>query len=111
MDLCLRGSGIDPAAILGYDKIAHTHMELALEIFGGRADAGIGIYAVAKMLNLGFIPLATERFDLIIRSEDYNSGAIKALRNVLASREFKSEITRMGGYKTGKTGKIMSERE
>ncbi len=111
VDHCLRKSGIDPAAICGYNKIAHTHMEVALEIFGGRADAGIGIHAAAKMFNLGFIPLATERFDLIIRSEDLNGRAIKALQNVLASKEFKCAITRMGGYETGKTGKIMSERE
>jgi putative molybdopterin biosynthesis protein len=110
LDFRLKENGIDAAAIPGYDKIAHTHMEVALEIFSGSADAGIGIYAAARMLGLDFIPLATERFDLIISSENYSSGGVKALREVLSSEEFKSNVTRMGGYETRETGKIMYER-
>jgi putative molybdopterin biosynthesis protein len=110
LDFRLKESGIDSASIPGYQNIAHTHMEVALEIFSGTADAGIGIYAAARMLGLDFIPLATERFDLVISSENYNSGGVKALREVLSSEEFKSNVTRMGGYETRETGMIMYER-
>jgi putative molybdopterin biosynthesis protein len=110
LDYRLKENGIDATAIPGYHKIAHTHMEVALEIFSGSADVGVGIYAAARMLGLDFIPLATERFDLIIPSENYTSGGVKALREVLSSEEFKSNITRMGGYETRETGKIMYER-
>jgi molybdate-binding protein len=47
---------------------------------------------------------------LIVSSESFNSGGVKALREVLSSEEFKSNITRMGGYETRETGKIMYER-
>ena len=110
LDFRLKENGTDAAAIQGYDRTAHTHMEVALEIFSGSADVGVGIFAAARMLGLDFIPLATERFDLIISSESYNSGGVKALREVLSSEEFKSNITRMGGYETRETGKIMYER-
>jgi putative molybdopterin biosynthesis protein len=110
LDFRLKENGIDAAAILGYDRAAHTHMEVALEIFSGTADAGIGICAAARMLGLDFMPLATERFDLIIPPENYSSGGVKALREVLSSEEFKSNVIRMGGYETRETGKIMYER-
>jgi len=110
LDYRLKENGINAAAISGYEKIAYTHMEVALEVFSGHADAGVGIYATVGLLGLDFIPLATERFDLIIPSDIVASGTVKALRQVLNSEEFKSNISRMGGYETHDTGKIMYER-
>jgi putative molybdopterin biosynthesis protein len=106
----LKENGIDPADIPGYSRIAYTHMEVALEVFSGSASAGIGILAAARMLGLDFIPLAKERFDLIIPTENYSTGAVKALREVLNSEEFKSHIIQMGGYETRDTGKVVYER-
>jgi putative molybdopterin biosynthesis protein len=109
-DYKLQEEGIDPSEIPGYSRIAYTHMEVALEVFSGSADVGMGILASAKLLGLDFIPLATERFDLIIPNEIFPSEPVKALREVLDSGEFKSNVTRMGGYSTRDTGKIMYER-
>jgi len=110
LDYRLKEDGINTADIVGYDKIAYTHMEVALEIFGGSADAGIGIFAVVKQLGLDFIPMATERFDLIIPSDIFSGGIVKALRAVLNSPEFKANMARLGGYEAHETGKIMYER-
>jgi len=110
LDYRLKEDGLQSVDILGYDKIAHTHMEVALEIFGGSADAGVGIYAVVRQLGLDFIPMATERFDLIIPSDIFAGGIIKALRAVLNSPGFKANVDRLGGYETHETGKIMYER-
>ena len=60
LDYRLKEDNIDPAEINGYSRIAYTHMEVALEIFSGSASAGLGIFAVARQLDLDFIPLATE---------------------------------------------------
>jgi putative molybdopterin biosynthesis protein len=110
LDYRLNEKGIDPATIQGYDRIAYTHMEVALEVFGGSADAGVGIMAAARMLDLDFIPLAKERFDLAIPAETIKTGAVKALREVLTSEEFRSNILKMGGYETRDTGRILYER-
>jgi putative molybdopterin biosynthesis protein len=110
LDYRLKGKGIDPASIPGYSRVAFTHMEVALEVFGGAADVGMGIMAAARMLGLDFIPLAKERFDLIIPAENFAMGAIKNLREVLNSEEFKSNIVQMGGYEIRDTGKIVYER-
>jgi len=110
LDYRLKENGINAADISGYDRVAYTHMEVALEVFSGSADAGVGIYAAVRMLGLDFIPLATERFDLVIPSSVFTSGTVKALREVLSSEEFKSNMERMGGYEIHDTGKIMYER-
>jgi putative molybdopterin biosynthesis protein len=110
LDYRLRENGIDPVDIPGYSRIAYTHMEVALEVFGGSADVGIGILAAARMLGLDFIPLAKERFDLTIPVEYYATGGVKALLEVLRSDEFKSNIVQMGGYDTRDTGKVVYER-
>lgn len=111
LDYWLKENGIDPAHIQGYANIAYTHMDVALEVFSGSADVGIGIMAAAKLLGLGFIPLATERFDLIIPNENYRAEALKSLLEVLCSDDFKSTVMRMGGYSTRDTGRIMYERD
>jgi putative molybdopterin biosynthesis protein len=110
LDYRLKELDIDPADITGYSKVALTHMDVALEVFSGSADVGIGILAAARMLDLDFVPLATERFDLVIPAENYSTGAVKALREVLKSEEFKAHIRQMGGYETRDTGKIVYEK-
>ena len=48
-----------------------SHMDVALAVRSLKADAGIAIEAVARMLGLAFIPLKRERFDLVIRKEAF----------------------------------------
>jgi putative molybdopterin biosynthesis protein len=110
LDFKLKENKIDPSEISGYATLAYTHMEVALAIFRGSADVGMGIRAAAKVLDLDFIPVANERFDLIIPNEYYSTEAVSALCQTLGSDEFKSTITQMGGYETYDTGKIVYER-
>ncbi len=110
LDYRLKENGIAAGDIPGYSRISYTHMEVALEVFSGSADAGIGILAAARMLDLDFVPLAKERFDLTIPTEIFSTGVVKSLREVLKSEEYKSSITQMGGYETRDTGKIVYER-
>jgi len=105
----LKQHGIDPASIQGYAKLAYTHMEVALDVFSGSADVGIGILAAAKMLGLGFVPLANERFDLIVPVDNFSTDAVKALRQVLGSEKFKLDVGQMEGYDTRDTGKVLYE--
>jgi len=107
LDYRLRENGIDPSEIPGYSRTAYTHMEVALEVFSGSANAGIGIFAAARTLGLDFIPLANERFDLIIPAENYTTPTVKTMLEVLNSEEFKSDVVKMGGYDVQDTGKII----
>ena len=110
LDYRLKESGIDPETIQGYDRVAYTHMEVALDVFSGSSDAGIGIMAVARMLGLDFVPLAKERFDLAIPADYISTEPVKALRKTLNSEDFKTSIAEMGGYEIRDTGRVVYER-
>lgn len=111
LDYGLRDLGIDSGSIEGYGRTAYTHMEVALEVFSGGADVGIGIMAAARMLGLDFVPLARERFDLAIPTASFSTDAVQALCTVLRSNDFKSNIVEMGGYEVRDTGKVVYERD
>ena len=69
LDRELQKAGIRGDKIIGYDYEVPRHMDVGLEILAGRADVGPGIEAVAGALDLGFLPLRWERFDLLVSKE------------------------------------------
>jgi hypothetical protein len=53
--------------------------------------------AAAQLLNLDFVPLANERFDLIIANECCPTEVVNSLCKSLGTDDFKSSITHLGG--------------
>jgi putative molybdopterin biosynthesis protein len=76
-------------------------------VLSGTAYVGLGIYAAAKALNLDFIPVVTEQYDLVIPKKHFESQNIQVLLETINSAEFKKRVEALGGYSTEKTGKIM----
>jgi len=107
LDFRLNKLGIDPAAIGGYHNEEFTHMAVAVAVLSGTVDTGLGIYAAAMALDLDFIPVVTEQYDLIIPSEHFETENVQLLLDVINSREFKNRVEALGGYSTGKTGEII----
>lgn len=107
LDWKLRQAGLRPADIRGYDKEEYTHMAVAANVLTGAADCGMGIYAAAKALALDFLPLAVERYDLVIPNRFLDDPRIRAVRGLLDSPAFKARIEAQGGYETTLTGQIM----
>ena len=66
LDRELKKAGVKSKKIKGYDHEVHRHLNVGLEILAGRADAGLAIRAVAGLLDMDFIPLRWERYDLMI---------------------------------------------
>jgi molybdate-binding protein len=50
-----------------------------LPVKSGAADAGLGILAAARALELDFVPLFDERYDLVIPREHYDSALLQPL--------------------------------
>ena len=71
LDQELKKNGIRGDKISGYNAEVNRHLDVGLEILAGRADAGLGIHAVAGLLNLDFVPLRWERYDLMIFKERF----------------------------------------
>lgn len=106
LDYHLAKAGIAGNQISGYEDEEYTHLGIAAAIASGRSDCGMGIPAAARALDLDFVPLYQERYDLIIPGVFYNSSLLQPLFDVLASHEFKIEIHKMPGYDTSIMGDV-----
>lgn len=107
LDYRLDQLGIDPETIKGYTNEEFTHMAVAVAVLSGAADTGLGIYAAAKALNLDFIPVVTEQYDLIIAEKYWEWENVKTLLTIIRSEEFKRRVAALGGYHTEKTGALV----
>ncbi|MBS3919284.1 MAG: molybdopterin biosynthesis protein [Deltaproteobacteria bacterium] len=104
LDHELRGLSIDPGQIKGYEKEEFTHMAVASLVASGIADAGLGILPASKAMNLDFIPVTKERYDLVIPSIHFGDEKIGKVIETVRSKKFKEEVLRMGGYDVSRTG-------
>ncbi|MEN8171670.1 MAG: molybdopterin biosynthesis protein [Chloroflexota bacterium] len=97
--------GLDTAEIPGYDHEEFTHLNVAAAVASNRADCGLGIAAAAKALNLDFMPLFQERYDLIVPQKYYESSLLDPLWLVMDDPQFKAMIESLPGYDTAMLGK------
>ncbi|RLC07162.1 MAG: hypothetical protein DRI57_26260, partial [Deltaproteobacteria bacterium] len=107
LDYRLNQCNMDPQAIKGCENEEFTHMSVAVAVLSGTADVGLGIYAAAKALNLDFIPVVTEQYDLVIPEEHFESENIRILIEAINTGRFKKRVEALGGYSTEKTGCLM----
>jgi putative molybdopterin biosynthesis protein len=107
LDYHLGKLGVAAASIDGYDREEYTHLGVAAAIASGRADAGLGIRAAAAALNLGFVPLFHERYDLVIPKEHYASERLRPLLDLLSNLEFQRAVAALPGYDVTPMGKII----
>jgi putative molybdopterin biosynthesis protein len=110
LDFRLKQLGIDPSDVRGYLNEEFTHMSVAVAVLSGAVDVALGIYAAAKALNLDFIPVVTEQYDLIIPEVYFESENIRILLETINSGTFKKRVEALGGYSTKKTGKVIFEK-
>ena len=102
-------AGIEPASIKGYDHEEFTHMAVAVDVLSGAADCGMGIFAAAKALNLDFIPMEQEQYDVIIPSSVLDMPAIQLVLETIRSEDFRKRVTALGGYDPSKSGQLWME--
>lgn len=107
LDYHLDLSGIDKKEIQGYREEEYTHLAVAAAVASGRADCGMGITAAADALDLGFVPLFKERYDLIVPERFYNSDLLAPVWKTLDNPGFRKAIEALPGYDTAPLGKTI----
>ncbi len=108
LDQRLAAAGIDAARVRGYGDVVGSHLDVGRRVAESAADVGVGVEAIARLLGLAFIPLQTERYDLVIPSAFLTSHpGVARLLEALVSREVRAEIEALGGYSTRETGKVV----
>jgi len=108
-DYHLNRSGIVTSLIQGYSQEEYTHLGVAAAVASGRADCGLGIPAAAQSLELDFIPLFQETYQLVIPKNYAESELLAPLFVVLNHKDFQDAVTAMPGYNIEKMGKLVSE--
>jgi putative molybdopterin biosynthesis protein len=99
LDQRVLAAGIRAESIPGYlDTRATGHMAVAEAVASGVADVGVGIRAAGLACGLGMIPLATERYDLVIPDHFLDLPAIQALLNGLSRPGIQAQVDALGGY-------------
>jgi putative molybdopterin biosynthesis protein len=96
--------GLDCDQIVGYEREVHTHNQVANEILAGRADVGLGLQAIAIQSGLDFIPLFTERYDLVIPEDQFHNPNLQPALEVMYSKKFRLAVESLGGYDTHDLG-------
>ncbi len=100
---------IDPEAIKGYDRMEFTHMAVAVDVLSGAADCGMGIFAAAKALDLGFIPIEREQYDLVIPNKVLDQHNIQVVLKTIKSDHFRKRVFSLGGYDPSKSGQLWTQ--
>lgn len=109
LDYHLERLGIATDAITGYKREEYTHLAVAVAVQSGAADCGLGIAAAARALNMDFVPLEKERYDLVIPRVHFESELLRPLVELIQGPELRQAVAELPGYDTTQMGNIVAE--
>ncbi|MCK8602318.1 molybdopterin biosynthesis protein [Desulfoferrobacter suflitae] len=107
LDYQLQRRNISPDDIAGYDQDEFTHMAVAVNVLSGRADTGMAIFAAAKALGLDFIPVAEERYDLVIPDSSWDDPKMQLVLEIIGTAHFRRRLAALGGYDASNSGRVV----
>jgi molybdate-binding protein len=102
LDRLLTDAGIAPALVTGPE--AASHLEVAMSVASGQADTGLGVRAAATALDLGFVPVIWEQFDIVLSGDVLP--AAEPLICTLRDPDVQSSIHALGGYDLSRAGSV-----
>ena len=105
LDAALKSSGVPAGKVNGYGTVAHGHLRAAFGVANGWADCCLAASSAARCFGLGFVPLKTERFDLVFPQAILKSTIGQAVANILNQGDLRHELAGIAGYETSDTGK------
>lgn len=110
LDSKLKELGIPGAQVPGYDSRMQSHLTIASAIAQGEADLALGTERVSRQMEgIDFIPLAQERFDLVLKKESLARPAVGTLLSCLRDKAFRRELEGFTGNDYRDLGKIIGE--
>jgi putative molybdopterin biosynthesis protein len=104
LDYELGRRDIDPGQVVGYEREEYTHLAVAAAVASGAANAGLGIRAAAEALDLDFVPLASEQYELVVPVEFYEGELLRPLLDLLHDKTFRQAVEALPGYDVSDMG-------
>lgn len=96
-----------PLASLTVTSTAYSEREVASLIAKGEADIGPGTLSAAKEFGLGFIPVCSESFDLVVPRNVYFRRLLQQLFEFFQSDEGIELAQRLQGYDLSRCGRMV----
>lgn len=107
LDSLLRKNSIAQKDVRGYRQVTKGHILAAWHVHTGLADCCIATEASARVFGLHFIPLVSERFDLVIPDRYWDLPSVQAMMDALNRASLRKELEALGGYDTSHTGSLI----
>jgi molybdate-binding protein/DNA-binding XRE family transcriptional regulator len=108
LDKLLEKAGMEANRIQGYGRVAFGHLAAAYCVVAGEADACLATRSAAQTFGLNFVPLRSERYDLVMRKRTADMPAIQAFLDVLQRATLRRKLEVLAGYDTSQTGTIVT---
>lgn len=107
LDYHLQQIGLAGESIRGYVQEEYTHLAVAAAVASGRADCGLAVTAAAQALELDFVPLFQERYDLVIPCEHLQGNLLHPLFDLMQDGTFRNAVKAFPGYDVSMMGTIV----
>jgi molybdate-binding protein/DNA-binding XRE family transcriptional regulator len=108
LDKRLAAAGISGEQVHGYNRTANGHLPAALAVSSGYADCCIATRAASRAFGLDFLPLAVERYDLVVPRRFAELAAAQAALDALNRSAMRRKLETLAGYDTSHTGERIS---
>jgi molybdate-binding protein/DNA-binding XRE family transcriptional regulator len=108
VDRFLREAELPFCRVRGYEVEAYGHLAAAHAVLAGEADCCIATRSAAQTFGLNFIPLKSERYDLVMRRQTLGLPAVQSLLEVLQRADLRRKLEVLAGYDTRQTGAVLA---
>jgi putative molybdopterin biosynthesis protein len=106
-DSLMEGAGMAGAKVKGSDTSVPGHLAAAWAVASGAADCCIAAGSAARRFGLDFVPLATERFELVLHKRDLTRKAVQSVLEVLNRARFRRQLETIAGYDVTRAGETL----
>ena len=108
LDKRLAAAGMEARLVRGYGRSASGHLAAALAVSAGEADCCIATQAAARAFGLDFVPLAVERYDLVVPRKFAEMSGVQSLLDTLSRSVVRRRLETLAGYDTSRTGAVLA---
>lgn len=108
LDQLMEKAKMDAEKVQGYDRIAQGHLAAAYCVVSREADVCLATRSAAQTFGLDFVPLHSERYDLVMRKRTADLPAVKAFLDVLQRATLRRKLEVLAGYDTSQTGTLVA---
>jgi putative molybdopterin biosynthesis protein len=103
----LAQAGFAPDSLVSAARVGHAESEVAAIVRDRDADVALGIEAAAHEHDLAFVPLASERIDLVMHRRDAFEPPLQTLVAWTRTQAFVDKAASLRGYDVTHTGRVV----